>query len=121
MRAELVSWKCAKARLRADNLQSFRLSPVVSSDNTMRDTILRRFVKPRFMASCIADSQGKVIKETYSEKFAALLTGLYAEQQTAAAEKCGVSGGEAWRVAFESASNSGARQVCILQMHSITQ
>ena len=52
-------------------------------------------------------------EETLSQKFAALLTGLYAEQQTAAAEKCGVSGGESWRVAFESASNSGARQVCM--------
>lgn len=59
-----------------------------------------------------ADTQGKVEKETLSQKFAALLTGLYAEQQAAAAEKCGVSGGESWRVAFESASNSGARQVC---------
>ena len=67
------------------------------------------------MASSIADSQGKEKEETYSEKFAALLTGLYAEQQAAAAEKCGVSGGESWRVAFESASNSGARQVCTLR------
>ena len=57
-------------------------------------------------------------KETLSEKFAALLTGLYAEQQAAAAEKCGVSGGESWRVAFESASNSGARQVCMRKMGS---
>lgn len=48
-----------------------------------------------------------------SQKFAAVLTGLYAEQQTAAADKCGVSGGELWRVAFESASNTGAKQVSI--------
>ena len=61
-----------------------------------------------------ADTQGKVEEETFSQKFAALLTELYAEQQTAAAEKSGVSGGESWRLAFESASNSGARQVCML-------
>ena len=61
----------------------------------------------------VVDTQGKVEEDTFSQKFAALLTGLYAEQQTAAAEKCGVSGGESWRIAFESASNSGARQVCM--------
>ncbi|CAL5220498.1 g2527 [Coccomyxa viridis] len=59
------------------------------------------------------DTQGKVEEETLSQRFAALLTGLYAQQQTAAAEKCGVSGGESWRVAFESASNNGARQVLL--------
>ena len=59
-----------------------------------------------------ADKQNKEeAEDTWSEKMAALLTGLYAEQQAAAAEKCGVSGGESWRVALESASNSGAKQV----------
>ena len=63
-------------------------------------------------AAWCADKQNKEeAEDTWSEKFAALLTGLYAEQQAAAAEKCGVSGGESWRVAFESASNSGAKQV----------
>lgn len=63
-------------------------------------------------AAWCADKQNKEeAEDTWPEKFAALLTGLYAEQQAAAAEKCGVSGGESWRVAFESASNSGAKQV----------
>jgi pheromone shutdown protein TraB len=49
--------------------------------------------------------------EKLSEKFSSFLTAAYAEQQNEVAEKCGVSAGEAWRTAFEAASNAGTKQV----------
>jgi len=48
--------------------------------------------------------------ENWSEKFATYLTAAYAQLQTAAANKCGVSSGEVWRTALEAASNAGAKQ-----------
>ena len=71
-------------------------------------SLLRFQAHSRLLA---ADAESAEEKETLSERFAAVLTGLYAEQQAAAAEQCGVSGGESWRLAFEAASNSGAKQV----------
>lgn len=58
-----------------------------------------------------AEAESAEEKETLSQRFASVLTALYAEQQAAVAEQCGVSGGESWRLAFEAASNSGAKQV----------
>lgn len=51
-------------------------------------------------------------EESWAARFAALVTGTYAQLQNRAADKCGVAPGEAWRTALEAAASAGVRQVC---------
>lgn len=49
---------------------------------------------------------------SWAARFAGWLTETYAARQTAAADKCGVAPGEAWRAALAAADACGAAQVC---------
>lgn len=72
------------------------------------------FVSVRDMgcaAPCVDEEDADEEGEGWSEKFAMYLTAAYAQLQTAAANRCGVSSGEVWRTALEAASNAGAQQV----------
>jgi hypothetical protein len=65
-------------------------------------------------SSTEADEDGD--EEGWAARFAALVTGTYAQLQTRAAEKCGVAPGEAWRTALEAAAGAGVRQVSRLSL-----
>lgn len=49
---------------------------------------------------------------SWAARFAGWLTETYAARQSAAADKCGVAPGEAWRAALAAADACGAAQVC---------
>ena len=51
-------------------------------------------------------------------RFAGWLTETYAARQSAAAEKCGVAPGEAWRAALAAADACGAAQVLHSTAHA---